>query len=173
AADRLRQLGDVLDEDRLDAAGDAQRPGERAAVGGDDRRLARRVYLGEKQRVGGGQHSYEVLEEIARARVAVRLEGEHDAPTGEGAARRVERRRHFRGMVAVVVDQREAAAGGERDFAVALEPPPHAVELGERLEDRLVPDAELARHGDGGERVQHVVPPGQVERHVERGGTFA
>ena len=46
-----RHVGDVLDEHRLDLAGDAHRARERAAVGGDDRRLARRIDVGQHQRV--------------------------------------------------------------------------------------------------------------------------
>ena len=132
----VRHVGDVLDEDRLDLAGDAHRARERAAVGGDDRRLARRIDLGEHQRVDGGEHAHEILEQVARARVAVRLEGEHQAPAGKGAARRRERRRHLGRVVAVVVDQREGAAARERDVAVALEAPADAAELRQRLDDR-------------------------------------
>ena len=55
---------------------------QRAAVGGDDRRLAGRVDLRQEHDVGGRQHLDEVLEAVARARVAVRLEGEHEAPAG-------------------------------------------------------------------------------------------
>ena len=39
---------DVVDEDRIDLAGDAQRARQRAAVGGDDRRLAGGVDLGQQ-----------------------------------------------------------------------------------------------------------------------------
>ena len=46
-ADRRRQLGDRFDEHRLDLAGDAHRARERAAVGGDDRRLAGRIDVGQ------------------------------------------------------------------------------------------------------------------------------
>ena len=101
---------DLVDEDRIDLAGDAQRARQRAAVGGDDRRLAGGIDLGEQHRVGAADDLDEVLEAVARARVAMRLEREHDAPAGEGAARGGERRRHLDRVVAVVVDQREAAA---------------------------------------------------------------
>ena len=77
-------------------------------------------------------HLDEILEAVARARVAVRLEGQHQAPAREGAARRRERRRHLDRVVAVVVDQREAAAAVlRRMVAVALEAPADAVELGQ------------------------------------------
>ena len=101
-------LADLVDEHRLDLAGDAQRARQRAAVGGDDRRLAGGIDLGQQHRVGAAQHLDEVLEAVARARVAVRLEGEHEAPARERAARRGQRRGHLDRVVAVVVDQREA-----------------------------------------------------------------
>ena len=50
--DGLRHVGDVVDEHRLDLAGHAQRARQRAAVGGDDRRLAGRIDLGQQHRVG-------------------------------------------------------------------------------------------------------------------------
>ena len=50
--DRLRHRADLVDEHRLDLAGDAQRARERTAVGGDDRRLAGGIDLGEQHRVG-------------------------------------------------------------------------------------------------------------------------
>ena len=52
ALERCRQVGDVLDEYRLDPARDAHRAGQRAAIGGDDRRLAGRIDLGQHHRVG-------------------------------------------------------------------------------------------------------------------------
>jgi len=48
---RLRHRRDVLDEDRLDLAGDAQGAGKRTAVGGDDGRFAGGVDVGQSQRV--------------------------------------------------------------------------------------------------------------------------
>ena len=98
---------DLVDEHRVDLAGDAQRAGQRAAVGGDDRRLAGGIDVGQQDGVGAADHLHEVLEAVARAGVAVRLEGEHQAPARERAARRGERRRHLDRVVAVVVDQRE------------------------------------------------------------------
>ncbi len=61
----------------------------------------------------------------------------------------------------------------ERHVAVTLEAPPDAVELGQRLEDRRIRDAELARDRNRGERIEHVVAAGKVERDLERGGALA
>ena len=107
-AHRLGDVADLVDEQRLDVAADADRARQRTAVGGDDRRLAGRVDVGQHERVDGRQHAREILEQVARARVAVRLEREHEAPAREAAARRVEHRGDLGRMVAVVVDQRRS-----------------------------------------------------------------
>ena len=81
-------------------------------------------------------HLDEILEAVARAGVAVRLEGQHQAAAGEGAARGGQRGRHLDRVVAVVLDQRELAAAvrrRHRHVAIALEAPAHALELGQRL----------------------------------------
>ena len=84
-----------------------------AAVGGGNRRLAGGVHLGHQQRVAGGQHGGEIVEQVARARVAMRLERQHHAAPGVALADRVERRGDFRRVMPVVVDDRDgvAAAG--------------------------------------------------------------
>ena len=102
---------DVVDEHRVDLAGHAQRARQRAAVGAR-RSAPRRRHRPRRAapRRPCAMHLDEILEAVARARVAVRLEGQHQAPPREGAARRGEHRRHLDRVVAVVVDQREAAA---------------------------------------------------------------
>ncbi len=133
-----------------------------------DRRFARGIDLGQQQHVGAGQHLHEILEQVARARVAVRLEGEHQAAARKGDARRLQRRRHLRRVMAVVVDQREAArtpfARRHLHVAVVLEAPADAAEFRERALDRVAGNLQFGGDRDRGERVQHVVPPGQIER---------
>ena len=85
--DGRRHLADVVDEDRIDLAADAQCAGERAAVGRDDGRLAGGVDLGQQHRVGAADDLDEVLEAVAGAGVAVRLEGEHEAALPGNAPR--------------------------------------------------------------------------------------
>jgi hypothetical protein len=87
--------------------------------------------VGEHELVHGREHAHEILEEVTGARVAMGLEGEEEAPPRERAPRRRERGRHFRGMVAVVVDESELPAAGDRDVAVTLEAPAHAREFRE------------------------------------------
>ena len=104
----------------------------------------------------------------------MRLEGEHEAPAREGAARGRERRRHLDRVVAVVVDQREAAGAVRAGMlAVALEAAADAVELGQALDHRRVGQLELGGDGDRRQRVQHVVHAGQVQRDREVGHAHA
>ena len=93
----------------------------------------------------------------------MRLEREHDALAREGAARGLERRRHLRRVVAVVVDKREPAI----DLSVVLKSAPDAVELLQRLLDGFIPDWKLGAHRDRGKRVQHVMLSRKVEHNVE------
>ena len=144
---------------------------QRAAVGRDDRRLARRIDLGQHQRIDRRQHAHEILEQVARARIAMRLEREHQPAAGKARAHRGQRRGHLDRMVAVVVDQRVRAAAVEPHVAVALEAAADAVEVGERRGDRRVADADFAADRDRGQRVAHVVHAGQ--RELDRRGPVA
>ncbi len=85
---------------------------------------------------------------------------------GKRAARGFERGFHLRRVVAVVVDQREFPTG-RFHLAVVLETPTDAVELLQRLQDRRVLDADLGADRDRGQRVEHVVAPGQIQHYVE------
>jgi hypothetical protein len=68
---------------------------------------------------------HEVVEAVARAGVAVRLEGQHQPPAREGAARSGQRGGHLDRVVAVVVDQRDRpAVGGRHRLAITLEAAP-------------------------------------------------
>ena len=70
-------------------------------------------------------------------------------------------------MMAIVVDQGDAATVLERDLAVALEAPADALEVRQRLDDGFVGHAHLVSHRDRRQGVQHVVHAGQVEHDVE------
>src|SRR5439155_11569766 len=113
------------------------------------------------------------LEQVAGARVAMRLEREHQATPRERAAGRGDGRCHFCRMMAVVIDERIAAAPGNLDLAVALEAPPDALELGERLGHRGIGHADFAADSDRGECVLYVVHAGEVELDVEVVSAFA
>ncbi len=99
----------------------------------------------------------EVGHELARARVAVRLERDHDArrrrrPGGGEHGRDLGR------MVAVVVDHRDAV-----DHATHLEAALGAGELLERAGDDIEGDAELEAHRHRRQRVQHRVAAGHLQ----------
>ncbi len=90
ACDGGRQRRNAVDE-----LGARHRRCESAAVGAGDRRFARGVDLGQQHRIEAGEHADEIVEAVARARVAVRLEGEHQALIRERAARRSQHRGHL------------------------------------------------------------------------------
>ena len=85
----------------------------------------------------------------------MRLEGDDDAPIVEAGARAGERGADLGRVMAVVVDDHDAAG-----LAAHGEAAPDAAEAGERaLIDGEV-DAEEVGDGEHGQRVEHVVPPG-------------
>ena len=87
----------------------------------------------------------------------MRLERDDDPPVER--ARRVEHRRNLGRMMAVVVDDQNAAR-----LAAHLEAPLGAAELGEPGRDPVERQAELQADGHRGQRVLQVVPA----RHVQR-----
>ena len=138
-----------------------------------DQGFARRVDLGEHEPVDVLEHVDELLEAVAGARVAVRLEGDDDALFGPGAAHGGKRRRHFMGMMTVVVDElvvaRHASVGGTHgNVAVLREAAAHAAEFREAANDGLVGDAHHGGDRHGGQSVPHVVDAGQVEYDGKR-----
>jgi hypothetical protein len=54
-------------------------------------------------------------------------------------------------------------------IAITLEAPAHALELGQRLQHRLVGYTQFHRDADGGQRVEHVVLARQVQHHIQIG----
>ncbi|SOY49839.1 hypothetical protein CBM2585_A160381 [Cupriavidus taiwanensis] len=167
--DGLRHFFHLLHENRFDLAGHAQRAGQRTAVGGHDRCLAGGIDLGQQQGVDRAQHLDEVFKAIPRAGETVRLERQHQAASGERAARRGQRRGHFHRVMAVVVHQREGAgAVGRSHLAVALEAAANAVELAQRLDDGGIGHFQLGRDGDRRQGVLHVVQAGQVQHDLQR-----
>ena len=118
-----------------------------------------RIDLGQQQHVGARQHFSRSPEQVARARVAVRLEGEHQAPPGSDAPPPASRRfppdggrsRPLREGIRRFADADVAVlpeAGRPRESPPARWTPP--------------PAAELGRHADRGERIQHAWRPGRL-----------
>ena len=136
-------LGDFVRE-RLD--GDA---GEWIFAGAVD--------IGQDDLVGAGEGAAEFAQEVARARVAVRLEGDEDAARHAGAGGG-EDGGDFGRVVAVVVDDHDAVG-----FAENVEAAFGAFEFGERAGDTVERDAQLEADGDGGEGVEQVVAAGDAE----------
>ena len=70
--------------------------------------FARGINLGDHKNIGLIERAAEIVPEILRPRVAMRLK-EHEQALVAAAARGFERRANLRGMMAVIVDQRDAA----------------------------------------------------------------
>ena len=74
-------------------------------------------------------------------------------------------------MVTVVVHQRHRNVA-DADVVKHLKPPADAGELAETLNDGVIAEALIRRHGDGGQRVLHIVltwyGQGDLERTVRR-----
>ena len=73
-----------------------------------DRRFARRINFGDHQNIRLIERAAEIVPKRLRARVAVRLK-KNQQPLVAAAARRFERGADFGRMMAVIVDQRDAA----------------------------------------------------------------
>src|SRR5579864_1236071 len=84
------ELLDLLEEQRLELPAAAYSAAEGTAVGAGDGRLARGVDLGHAQRIGPRQRLAEIVDEIAGAGVAMRLEHEQYAPSGVALAHRLQ-----------------------------------------------------------------------------------
>ena len=106
AVEHVGQRLQGVDEHRLDAAARAHRAAQGAPVGAGDGRLAGRVDLEHQQHVDVAERRGEVLEEVAGARVAMRLERQHQAPLRPRRRAACTVAAISRGVVGVVVDQR-------------------------------------------------------------------
>ena len=108
-------------EDDVLVSGRADGFGQPFAGDALDRLLARGVDIGDHQNVRLIEGAAEIVPEMLRARVAVRLK-EHEQALVTAAARGFERGANFGGMMAVVVNQRDAAEDAF-DFEAAARHP--------------------------------------------------
>src|SRR3546814_19116053 len=80
-------------------------------------------------------HTNKIFKAIARPRIAVRLESQHDPAVRPGTARGGQRGGHLDRMMAVVVDDGLAPAAALRRYvkvAHLREAPPHSVDIRDR-----------------------------------------
>ena len=123
-----------------------------------DRPLTRRINIEHKQRIRIAKRRGEFLDQIARARVPVRLE--HNMNFAKPAlSRRRQRRLDLRRMVPVIVYHAHA-----RHPPAQLEAPVHSTELVERNADRLHLNIKPHPHRNRRRRIQNVVD----SRHMQR-----
>ena len=92
---------------------------------------------------------------------------DHPARAAIGLARGAQHGGDLDRMVAVVVDHGDAVR-----LAGLGEAPLHAGEGAQRAADRLVGQAHLLRHGDGGERVLHIVLAEHRQAQVDDDARF-
>ena len=144
----------------LDPASGMDGSCQRPAIGRDDRRLASGVHLHQHERIRSAQHLHEVFEAVARSRIAVRLKCEQHAAPRKCAPRRGKRRRHFRGMVPIVIDEPASSAAWKRHLAVLLKAPSHPFETCEGRCDFFRRDPDFQAHCDCSQCVLHVVHAG-------------
>ena len=71
--------------------------------------------------------------DFAARGMLIDIGSEQDAPVGECASDRVQRRLHLGGMMAVVIDDARTPAAFQRQVGIALEATAHAAELVQRL----------------------------------------
>ena len=134
-------------------AGGADGLGQRSMVDAVDRRLAGRIERRDDHLVGILEAGGELAEQVAHARVAMRLDQGDDAAARAGAGG-LQHGGDLDGMVAVVVVDGHAVPGaGELEAAL------DAGEAGNGLADHVVGDAGLAGCRDGGQRVERIVVP--------------
>ena len=131
-----------------------------------DGRLARRVNFGDDQNVRFVERAAEIVPEKLRARVAVRLE-EHEQALVTAAARRFERGANFRGMMAVVVNQRDAGVN-----AFDFKAPSHAGKFRKPSANQVRRNVQRERDGRGCGGIAHVVNS-RRRRKMEKSQIFA
>src|SRR4051794_14921410 len=120
-------------------------PTDGFAVGAGDRRLACRIDFGHDQRVYTRKHAREVIEQVARSRVAMRLECQQNASAGPALTNGFQGRGQLGWMMAIVIDERDRAI--RRSYiAVLLQPTIDSLEADQRGLNGGVRNVELSRN---------------------------
>ena len=135
---------------------------QRLSADARNRRLPCRVDIGEEQQIGRCKARTELLAQKLRPRVAMRLK---DADEACGVRRTRCRQRHgdLRRMVRIVVHHPDTAL-----FALRLEAALCPVEARKCVLNLCKSNIREPCDGNTGERVEHVVPPGDVERNAPK-----
>ena len=120
--------------------------------------LARRVHLGDGDRIGGGERTCELACKVSRPGVEMRLE-QHEQPAT--VAHRGERRGDLGRMVRVVVEDFDAPS-----LAAAFQAPSRAGELGKYRLGLAAPHSGQLECGYGAGGIATVVFAGDSERPI-------
>ena len=140
---------------------------QRASVRCDYRRLSRRIYLRQHQRIHAAQHFHEILEQVTGSRITMRLKGQDQSVPGKCTARRGKCGEHFGRVMSIIVDQRETAAFRQGNFSVTLKTSSDALKFRERRDNRIIRDSDFQSDRNCGKRVQNVVHTRQIQRDIQ------
>src|SRR6185503_346517 len=113
--------------------------------------LRSRVDIEHVKAIGLHERARELIHQVKRTGVAVRLKNHVNVPVAAQARSR-ERRANLGWMVAVIIDDRDVPL-----LAADLKSPVNAAVQGKSGPNLFWHNFQLERHADGGERVQHVV----------------
>src|SRR3989454_1151736 len=138
-------------EDHVLVAGGAD--GIREGLAGDprNRRLAGRVDIGQHEHVGLVECAAKLIPEKFGARIAMRLE-KNQQPVELATPCGVERRANLRGVVAIIVNQRDAVDG-----ALDVEAAAHAGEFTKALTNQVGRNIQVEGDRRGGSGIANVV----------------
>src|SRR6185503_9523975 len=103
----------------------------------------------------------EIVDEIMRSRIAMRLEGEHEPPPRITLPQCLESCADLGGVVTVVIDDREAPDGGLY-IADVLHTTLDTLEAGECALNRRIVNPHLDGHGNRRQRVEHIVQSREI-----------
>ena len=166
---RLGHFGNSTDQYRNGQPGGAHRACQCSAVRARNRHFTCGIHIGQHDHISLAHHLNKGVKAIARAGVAVRLEGEHQPTARECTARGSQRDRHFHRVMAIVIDHRNSAPRRQQCIAIALEAPANSAEIGQRLQQRGIANLQLGGNRNCRQRIQDVVVARQVQHHVQVG----
>ena len=170
-----RQCRQVRHEYRVDLSAGADAARQGTAIGTADRRLASGIHLAQQQHVDRGKNLDEVIEQVVRTGIAMRLEHHHQAPPRPAGACGLQRRGNLARVVRIIVDQQHPA-GGCGDVTHQLKTPPDTLESGQRPLHGGIGHTQLGGNGNRGQRVQDIVATRQVQgdcKGLRMSGTLA
>ncbi len=125
--------------------------GERFAGDSRDRRFSRRIHIHQRQNVGFVEGLHELIPQVLRPRVTVRLK-KRQQPVELAASRRFQRRANLGRVVPVVIHNRDVV-----HHALDIETPADTGKFGKSLADQVAGHIQIERHSRGRRGIAHIV----------------